>query len=172
MITKVMVTGWITAAILVSLCFLTSRLIMFTVLVAALLPTVFMWSCYVQVKIVHEVHRITKLRRKTAPQIGTKKDEIERHFNLIDSRANRIAGLILMAYAVCYIPSGIICTWLHFSKTSNVLLSVKSWAETLAYLNSIFNPLLFSLQKEEIRQIVISFMRSLRPCSTVTVPDL
>ena len=131
-----------------------------------------MWSCYVQVKIVREVHRITKRHRQNGPHIGNKKDENERHSNLVDSLANRIAGLILMAYAVCYIPGAIIYIWLNFSKTSNVLQAVRQWAETLAYLNSIFNPLLFSLQKKEIRQIVFSFVRSLLPCSTAKVPDL
>ena len=165
MITKLILSGWIVTAIFVSLCFLTPRLIMWTVSVAALIPTIFMWSCYVQVKIVLEVHRITKFRRKNAPQIGDKKEERQRRFNLVDSRANRISGLILMAYAVCYIPCTIICTWLHLCKTSNVLRAEQQWAETLVYVNSTFNPLLFSLQKKEIRRIIVSSMRSLLPCS-------
>ena len=167
-ITKMILAGWILAAFFVSLGFLTPQLIMFTVVAAALIPTVFMWSCYVQVKIVREVHRITKLCLKTGPQIGNKKEERERHFNLVDSRANRIAGLILMVYAVCYIPDTIIYAWLNLYETSNVLLTVQLWTETLLYSNSIFNPLLFSLQKREIRQIVISSMRSLLHCSTAT----
>ena len=167
MITKLIVTGWILAAISVSLGFLTSQLIMLTVFAAALIPTVFMWNFYVQVKIVREVHRITKLRRQNAAKIDDKKDETEHHFNLVDSRANKIAGLILIAYAVCYIPDIIIYTWLYLHK-SNVLLALQLWTETLVYLNSIFNPLLFSLQKREIRQIVISSVRSLLPCSTAT----
>ena len=116
-------------------------------------------------KIVREVHRITKHRRQNAAKIGDKKDERYRHFNLVDSRANRIAGLILMAYAVCYIPMTIIHTWLVFYKNSNILRAVQPWAATLVYLNSIFNPLLFSLQKKEILKIVVSSMLSLLPCS-------
>ena len=151
LIKKLILTGWILTAVLVSLSFLTPRLIMLAVVCDILIPTVFMWSCYVQVKIVREVHRTTKLRGKNVPQIGHRKDERECHFNYVDSRANRIAGLILMAYAVCFIQILVIYTWLYFYQIFNFLRAAKHWVETLAFLNLILNPLLFSLQKKDIR---------------------
>ena len=168
LIKKLILTGWILTAILVSLCLLTPRFIMFAVFSVVLIPTVFMWSCYVQVKIVREVNRRTKPFGKDVPQVGDRKDEREYRFNYVDSRANRISGLILMAYAVCYIPVVVIYTWLHFNKRLYFLRAEQYWAETLVYLNSIFNPLLFSLQKKDIRQIIASSVRSLVPCSRAT----
>ena len=166
LIKRVILAAWMVTAILVALCFLTKNLIMYTVLAAFLAPTAFICSCYVQVKIVRQVGRITTRLRKsvlrTVLQInGDKRTETERRCDRIESRANRIAGLILIAYTVCYIPNLTAYIWSHFDQKSSTLLAIMVWTETLVFLNSIFNPLLFCLQKKDIREVVVSSLHSL-----------
>ena len=52
LIKKIILFSWTIITILVSLCFLTPQLVMYTALGSILYPTSFIWSCYVQVKIV------------------------------------------------------------------------------------------------------------------------
>ena len=167
LIKKIIVTGWVLTAIYVLLCFVTPYLILFTVSYAVFVPVSFTWCCYVQVKIVREVYRINKRgRNNIVPETNEIKTERERHFNRVQSRANRITGLILVAYTVCYIPGIIACILLQIDKDSHILLAVVRWGETLALLNSLCNPLLFTLQKKDVRQIIFYFFCSLKPCST------
>ena len=160
-------TTWILTAVSVAVSFFTPHLIMYTILAAIFTPIVFVWSCYVQVKIVGKVHRVMSRRRKVVPQTDLR-TERKCHFNRKDSRANKTAGLILVAYIVCYTPSLIINILRFYDEKSNPLLAVRVWAETCVFLNSIFNPLLFCLQGREIREIIRSLLFALLPCSAAT----
>ena len=159
LIKRLILLSWAIVATLVTLCFFTPRFVMYTVISSILTPTAFIWSCYVQVKIVCQVHRITRSLRTTFPQTDDDKSERERYISRVKSRSNRIAGLILMAYMICYTPNIIIYIWRYFNPNSKLLLAVMAWTETLVFLNSIFNPLLFCMQKKDIRKTVLSLLR-------------
>ena len=182
LIKKMVASAWIFTAILVSGTFFTPHLILYTTVAAVLLPIVFVWSCYVQIKIVRKVRCITLRRSKISTQTDLRAEK-KRQFNRAHSRANRLAGLILVVYVVCYTPNLILNTLSYYNEKADTLLAVKVWTETLVFLNSIFNPLLFCLQRKEIRQLIASILFKLVPCfesicehrhdiSAYTVPDI
>ena len=171
LIKKMILFSWAMIAILVSVSSLTPQFVMFKFIALILVPTGFIWSCFVQVKIVRQVHKITKNLRKIAPQTDDN-SEREHYLSRLKSQSNRIAGLILVAYMICYTPTIIIYVWIHYSPTSQILLVVRTWAETLTFLNSIFNPLLLYLQKKDIRKTVLSLLRYLSPFSRVSKEEV
>ena len=163
LIKRIILAMWIFTVIFVSLCFLTPHLIMYACLAALLAPAAFIWSCYVQVKIAVQVRRIANRNRRSVSLTQTddlKRIQLERRYDRVESRANRVAGLILMAYTVCYIPNLITYVLSYFDRTSHTLLAVTVWTETFVFLNSIFNPLLFCLQKKDVREIAVSTVKS------------
>ena len=162
LVKKIMLLSWVIMAILVSVSSFTPKFIIFKFISLILVPTGLIWSCYVQVKIVRQVHRITRKLRKIAPQTDDN-SERKRYFSRLKSRSNRIAGFILVACMICYTPNVIIYTWRYINQKSQLLLAVRAWTETLVFLNSIFNPLLFYLQKKDIRKTVWSLLRHLSP---------
>ena len=185
-ITRIILASWALTAIYIPICFFTPRLIMYKITAAVLITVVFVWSFYVQIKIIRRLPRI-RSSHKVLANMHDVKTEIERHFGRFEFRANgiagtkrhfgrfefpanRIAGLILAAYTVCYIPTTAMYLWFDFGTQRNVLVAVIPWTETLVFLNSIINPLLFSLQKKEVQQIVVSLLRSLVSCCT-PAPD-
>ena len=151
---KIILASWISSCILVLASIFTPHLILHTIAACMFIPSVFIWSCYVQIKIVFEVHKITKNIHKIRPQTENNKNDMERYIRRVNSRANRTAGLIIVAYIICYTPNIIISICRYFDGESETLLAMLVWAETLVYLNSIFNPLLFCLQKKDVRQRV------------------
>ena len=160
-IRRILTVTWLISGILLLVSFFTPHLILHTFVAAIIVPIVFIWSCYVQVKIVRQIHKITRRIRKDTLLTDDKRKDISR----INSRANRLAGLILMAHIICYTPNIIICMWRYFNPNSNNLLAALVWTETLVFLNSIFNALLFCLQKKDVRRLVIYRICSLVPCS-------
>ena len=166
LIKKMIFFSWVMIAILVAVSSFTPQFVMFRFIASILVPTGFIWSCFVQVKIVRQVHKITKNLRKIAPQTDDN-SERERYLSRLKSRSNKIAGLVLLAYLICYTPTIIIYIWRYINQKSQLLLAVRAWTETLVFLNSIFNPLLFYLQKKDIRKTVWSLIRYLSPFSRI-----
>ena len=165
LINKIILFTWINVATYIAASFFTPELIMYTVLAIVVVPVAFIWSFYVQVKIVGEVHKVTQRCRQVLPQAEYEKAEKELHFNRLDTRANRIAGLILLAYLFYYTPNLVTYIWRLFDRNSKRVLAAKAWTETLVFLNSVFNPLLFCLQRRDIQQIVKSSLCWLPPHS-------
>ena len=168
LIKKIILGMWILTAIVVLLCFLTPNLMMYSVLAALLAPVAFIGSCYVQVKITGHVRRMAGLNRigNSVSQTDDMRDgECESRYDRSVHRVNKIAGLILLAYTVCYIPNMITYIWHYFDRKSHMLLAITVWTETLVFLNSICNPLLFCLQKRDVWGIAVSSLRSMIGCS-------
>ena len=169
LIKKMIAVGWILVAILILICFFTPQLIMSTVIAAVLFPVGFILCFYVQVKTVGQVRRLRRCHRNNiVPQLDDTKTRKHRHFDQVELRASRLAGLILVAFTICYTPNLIVYIWIDLEKRYDVLVAVKSWTETLVMANSILNPLLFNLKKKDVREIVVSSLCMLKPCSTVT----
>ena len=169
---KIILITWIGSGIIVSASFFTPHFILISVFASLSIPTVLIWSCYVQVKIVRQVRKISRRIQATVPKTGNNTREMKSHLNRVNSRANRLAGLILLAYFICYTPNGIINILLYFSPRSKILITGLVWTETIVFLNSIFNALLFCLQKRDVRCIIFSLIGSLIPWLTTTSSDL
>ena len=156
LIKKIMIITWLIVAIMISLCFLTPHLIMLTAFAAILIPTAFIWSCYVQMKILIQVYRITRSLRKTASELNSNANHKRSYPKHVKSRANKLTGLILVAYLICYTPCLIIYILRYIDGKCKMLLAAMTWTETLAFVNSIFNPLLFCLQRRDLRKIIVT----------------
>ena len=166
LIKKIIIVTWAADATLMSLCLLTPNHIMFKVSAAILIPTAFIFSCYVQVKIAGQVYRITTNLRKTAPELNSDANRRERYLKHARSRANKLTELILAAYIICYSPCLIIYILRYLDGKSKELLTVMGWTETLVFVNSIFNPLLLCLQRRDVRETIVTMIGLVAPCST------
>ena len=165
LIKKIIVITWLATAVFILICFFTPHMIMYKIFVAIVVPIAFIWSCYVQLKIVAQVYKITRSLCKATPE----RDEIEpcgeRYIKRVRCRINKIAGLILVAYIICYTPSLIMYILLSLDYKSKIFLALTVWTETIAFTNSIFNPLLFCLQKKDVRQTVAGILRAVFCCN-------
>ena len=163
---KIILIIWIISGTMVLVSFFTPKLILLTIIAALLIPAVFIWSYYVQIKIVRQVHRVTKRMRKITPQTEVKTKDSKCYISRTNSRANRLAGLVLVAYIICYAPNVTINILRYFNNGSSILVVALVWTETLVFLNSIFNALLFCLQKKDVRCVILSSIYSFIHCST------
>ena len=155
---KIIFVTWIASACFVSVNFFTPHFILHTVLAAIIIPVSFTWCIYVQLNMISQVRKVTRHLCQTTPQLDGYHRRQKCNSVRLRSRTNKMVGLILGAFVICYTPNIIISILRYLDGKSHKLLTAMVWSETLVFFNSVLNPFLFCLQRKDIQQIVSNML--------------
>ena len=70
---------------------------------------------------------------------------------------------VYLVFLICYLPTT--CIWIiHRSAgPSTMLLQIGRYANTLVYLNSSLNPLIYSWKMRHVRHAIMEILRNIMP---------
>ena len=69
-----------------------------------------------------------------------------------NSKATKMAAMILLSMLICYTPSTILITWRQISYLPGAMLALFDWCQSLVLLNSVFNPLIYCWYTRKMRK--------------------
>ena len=112
---------------------------------ATMIAFTYIWNCFVYARITRQAR---KLRRKLAVRQSMFLNET---LKVRKSRGTQIAGSIIIALLVCYLPQVIVSLLKLITRAYFVTEYLEYWAMTFGLANSMLNPLLYCYYNTEIR---------------------
>ena len=147
LIIKMLVSIWIFGALILVVSGFTKKFVLHNYFTIIIIPVVFGWSFFVQVKTLILIRRI---HREVSSLPTTDSDPSPQ--DNASSSTTRLGFFILLAMWFCFVPKASVYFLSYaFGKTSDLLHIASSWTNIAVLTNSLLNPLIYCYYLREIR---------------------
>ena len=127
-------------------------------LVALIVPVTFLWSLFVQLKVIIAVR---KVRHQVSILPG---NQVRRSsFYYYSSNATKVSFLILLTMMICYMPFCVLCLfkyseWRRKNRQSLSLYVNFQWSIFFVSFNSLCNVVIYCYRLRELRKYIVSMV--------------
>ena len=165
------ITTWTVPLLTVIISIVAGRMRIPSILFTILAPLSIMISFVAQVCTIRAVRKVRKQDAALSVSIKNNNTSHIRRKNYVREKANRAAGVILLATVGCYTPHAVLTMIRTLRNDILAFQGIYDWTKTLVIFNSTLNPIIYCWILKEMRTRILRMVFRSRPNFWVNQTD-